>query len=76
LKNNANQFEFLFYFIYLYFLAGMTTAMQWHLKKKHKLKVETIPKSSDPERFKCTYCQKVFRQSRGLEDHLNTHTGM
>ena len=54
----------------------MTTAMQWHLKKKHKIKVETIPKSSDPERFKCTYCQKVFRQSRGLKDHLNTHTGM
>ena len=50
--------------------------MQWHLKKKHKIKVETIPKSSDPERFKCTYCQKVFRQSRGLKDHLNTHTGM
>ena len=47
-----------------------------HLKRKHKLIVETIPKSNDPERFKCSYCGKIFTQGRGLKDHINTHTGM
>ena len=50
--------------------------MVWHLKRKHKLIVETIPKSNDPERFKCSYCGKIFTQGRGLKDHINTHTGM
>ena len=49
--------------------------MVWHLKRKHKLIVETIPKSNDPERFKCSYCGKIFTQGRGLKDHINTHTG-
>ena len=50
--------------------------MVWHLKRKHKLIVETIPKSNDPERFKCSYCGKIFTQGRGLKDHINTHAGM
>ena len=52
-----------------------TSAMQDHLKRKHKIKVETIPRSSDPERFKCSHCLKVFKKSRALKDHINTHTG-
>ena len=82
LKQKINS-NFNFYFSYLfYFLAGNasvmyynTSAMQDHLKRKHKIKVETIPRSSDPERFKCSHCLKVFKKSRALKDHINTHTG-
>ena len=51
--------------------------MAWHLKRKHKIIVETIARSSDPERFKCTFesCGKVFPTSLRLKDHVNTHTG-
>ena len=52
-----------------------TSAMHSHLKRIHKIIVQTIPRSSDPERFKCSHCGKVFKKSRTLKDHINTHTG-
>ena len=50
--------------------------MAWHLKRKHKIIVETIARSNDPDRFKCCHCAKVFPTSLRLKDHVNTHTGM
>ena len=46
-----------------------------HLKKKHKIFVETIVKSKDPDRLKCKYCGKFFKHGHYLKDHINTHTG-
>ena len=75
-KKKQKKIEFLF--LEATTSAGLyynTSAMHSHLKRIHKIKVETIPRSSDPERFKCTHCGKVFKKSRTLKDHINTHTG-
>ena len=37
--------------------------------------METLGRSNDPERWKCSYCQKVFKEGPKLRDHINTHTG-
>ena len=78
-KQKAKKIEFLFLEAGKHTKsAGLyynTSAMHSHLKRIHKIKVETIPRSSDPERFKCTHCGKVFKKSRTLKDHINTHTG-
>ena len=49
--------------------------MRSHLKRLHKVVVETIAKSKDPERYKCTYCGKIMKDNQVLKDHINTHTG-
>ena len=37
--------------------------------------METVAKSNDPERFKCDYCGKIWKEKAPLLDHINTHTG-
>ena len=49
--------------------------MVGHLKRIHKVFVETKQRSNDPERFKCEYCGKIFKDINHLRDHRNTHTG-
>ena len=49
--------------------------MVGHLKRIHKVFVETKARSNDPERFKCEYCSKIFKDINHLRDHRNTHTG-
>merc|ERR1739844_53154 len=46
-----------------------------HLKRKHKIIVETMSRSNDPERWKCKYCGKIFKEGSAYRDHINTHTG-
>ena len=46
-----------------------------HLKRKHKIVVETMSRSNDPERWKCKYCGKIFKEGSAYRDHINTHTG-
>ena len=46
-----------------------------HLKRKHQLSVETIPRSNDPERLRCQHCSKLFKKLKSLKEHINTHTG-
>ena len=46
-----------------------------HLKRKHQISIETIPKSNDPERLRCPTCLKMFKKHNSLKDHINTHTG-
>ena len=53
----------------------ITGQLRHHLKKVHKVVIETIAKSSDPERFKCKYCGRIYNQKAYLKDHINTHTG-
>ena len=54
---------------------GTSMQLRHHLKSKHKVVVESRVQSRDPERFKCTYCGRIFKQNGLLQDHINTHTG-
>ena len=53
----------------------ITYELRSHLRRIHKVVVETIVKSKDPERYKCKHCGKIFKAKPNLQDHINTHTG-
>ena len=41
--------------------------MARHIAQKHT--------AMEDRKFKCTFCPKAFISSKGLKDHVNTHTG-
>jgi len=43
------------------------STMARHIAQKHT--------AMEDRKFKCTFCPKAFISSKGLKDHINTHTG-
>ena len=66
---------FLILFFKIFLFSGSASLLS-HLRSKHKIEIETIAKSSDPERFKCDFCGKIFAKKIRLEDHVNVHKGL
>ena len=73
MRNDYNKF--LIFFFVVKEAGGTSMQLRHHLKSKHKVEVESRVQSRDPERFKCTYCGRIFKQNQTLQDHINTHTG-
>ena len=64
-----------FIWCFKFFFSGSAKLIK-HLRNKHKIEIETIAKSNDPERFKCDFCGKIFAKKVRLEDHMNVHKGI
>ena len=43
------------------------STMARHIAQKHT--------AIEDRKYKCTFCPKAFINSKGLKDHINTHTG-